>query len=117
MPVKIVFLVIILGLSLVGCRTFLSLIEPPEPPESSERSLSCDELAPQIIELTEEQEGPFSAKILKLYDIEEVEPLGYVLRCQATAKWNRIHDDGVITFYIEEDKDGDQFIGLDFPDW
>ena len=76
---------------------------------------TCDDLAPQIIELTEEQEGPFSRAVLKLYDIEEVNPTGYVLECKANAKWNK-GEEGTIKFYLEEDNDGDQFIGYEAED-
>ena len=73
---------------------------------------TCEDLSPSIIELSKENKGPFSAKILKLYNIKEndANPSGKILDCTATAKTNR-SEDVVINFFLEEDSDGDRFIG------
>lgn len=74
---------------------------------------TCEELAPRIIQLSEEREGPFTARILKFYDIEELEASGdYILKCWARAKTSRGGDSDVI-FHMTEDEDGDRFIGME----
>ena len=73
---------------------------------------SCEDLAPQIIELSKEREGPFAGRVLKFYDIVELEPTGeYILRCRARATRSRGGDANVI-FFMSEDEDGDRFIGM-----
>ena len=73
---------------------------------------TCEDLSSSIIELSKENKGPFSAKILKLYNIKEndANPSGKILDCTATAKTDR-SGDVVINFFLEEDTDGDRFIG------
>ena len=73
---------------------------------------TCDDLAPRIIELSKEKKGPFNAEILKLYDIKKnaTQNTNRVLDCIATAKTDR-SDDAAVSFYLEEDADGDRFIG------
>ena len=75
---------------------------------------TCEDLAPHIINLSEEQKWPFSAKILKLYDIKAraATNTGQKLNCTANAKMNR-GDNATIQFHLEEDSDGDQFIGYE----
>ena len=75
---------------------------------------TCEDLAPRIIELSKEKRGPFNAQILKLYDIKknDTQNTKRVLDCIATAKTDR-SDDAVISFYLEEDSDGDRFIGYE----
>ena len=70
---------------------------------------TCEDLAPEIIELSEERAGEFSPSILKLYDIREVRGTN-VLDCRATGKMSDAYD-SIISFHLEEDADGDQFIG------
>lgn len=70
---------------------------------------TCEELAPQIVELSEQDTRPFSATFLKLYDIEEIEGTRK-LECTANAKLSS-GGNSAIKFYLEEDADGDQFIG------
>ena len=77
--------------------------------------MTCDTLEPQIIELTEEQEGPFSPKILKMYELEEIKSTDYILGCKANVKWSK-GEESIIMFYLEEDKDGDRFIGYEAPE-
>ena len=74
---------------------------------------TCEDLAPGIIEMSEEKRGLFSTKILKMYDINQnASPdKNRLLECTATAKMDRGGDVG-ITFYMEEDADGDRFIGM-----
>ena len=74
---------------------------------------TCEDLAPMIIELSEDNEGPFSGRIIKLYEIDEVRGASdRVIDCKANAKWSRGGDSG-INFYMEEDSDGDRFIGYE----
>ena len=78
----------------------------------SEKS-TCKELSPRIIKLSEENQTPFSKKILKLYDIQKNEHRSEdrILDCSANAKWSR-GGNSMINFYIEKDKDGDYFYGF-----
>ena len=78
--------------------------------ETSTTIESCDDLVPRIIKLSEENEGPFSARILKLSDVEEVSRSDSELLCKGKAKLSRGGDDD-IEFHWERDEDGDQFIG------
>ena len=75
---------------------------------------TCEDLAPHIIELSEEKRGPFNAQILKFYDIKknDTQNTKRVIDCIATAKTDR-SEDAVINFYLEEDADGDRFIGYE----
>ena len=74
---------------------------------------TCEELAPRIMKLSEERESPFSGRVLKFYDMEELEATGeYTLRCRAKAKRSRGGDASVFFFYTTEDEDGDSFIGM-----
>lgn len=95
----------VLGIGLV--ILLISILSTHKP---SKVATTCEDLQSEIIELSKENRNPFSAKILKLYDIKEVPSEEYVLHCRATAKWNR-GDSSSVSFYIEEDKDGDRFIG------
>ena len=70
---------------------------------------TCEELAPHIIELSEQNADSYPGKILKMYYIREV-PGTNELDCSATAKMSR-GGDTTIRFRLEEDADGDQFIG------
>lgn len=72
---------------------------------------TCDDLAPHIIKLSEENKDPSAAKILKLYDIKknDTQNAKRVIDCIATARTDRT-DDAPISFYLEEDADGDRFI-------
>lgn len=69
---------------------------------------TCEELAPHIIELSEQNADSYPGKILKIYDIREVSGTNE-LDCSATARMSR-GGDTTIKFYIEEDADGDRFI-------
>ena len=73
---------------------------------------TCEDLAPRIIELSKEKRGPFNPQILKLYDIKknDTQNTNRPIDCIATAKTDR-SDDVVVSFYLEEDADGDRFIG------
>ena len=78
---------------------------------------TCEDLAPHIIELSKEK-GPYNAQILKFYDIRRLYDIKKnntqnaktVIDCTATAKTDRTPD-ATINFYLEEDADGDRFIG------
>ena len=72
---------------------------------------TCEGLAPQIIELSEDKATPFNPAILKLYQITTVSNTGdRFLNCTAQAKLDR-GNDRPITFYATRDADGDEFIG------
>lgn len=85
----------------VGCGLFATIPE------------TCEELAPRIVDLSEENESPSAGRILKFYDIKELDTSGeYILRCSARAALSRGGDANII-FYLQEDQDGDQFIGYE----
>ena len=72
---------------------------------------TCESLGKSVIQLSKKQQGPLSREILKLYDITTLEASGQrVLNCTATAKLNR-GEDQTVSFYLEEDSDGDLFQG------
>ena len=107
-------LVILSLLAVVACDALDSLPE------------TCEELAPNIIEMSEEHpDQVVDGRVLKLYDIEAVkagsaeatrldrrklEDELYVLRCSATARTS-IADEKIL-FYLTVDKDGDNFYGM-----
>ena len=68
---------------------------------------TCEELAPRIIELSEDDD---LVSILKLSSIRKIENTEYALECSAAAKMSR-GGDSTISFYIEQDEDGDMFYG------
>ncbi|MDE0446336.1 MAG: hypothetical protein OXH96_06640 [Spirochaetaceae bacterium] len=72
--------------------------------------LDCDTLMPRIVKLSEENEGPFAAKILKVSEVEEVSRSETLLLCRGSAKWSR-GEDSYVEFHWEKDSDGDAFIG------
>ena len=94
----------------LGAGLVILLISSLQNYNPSKARETCEDLQSDIIELSKENRNPFSAKILKLYDIKEVPSEKYVLHCEATAKWNR-GDNSSVSFYVEEDEDGDRFIG------
>ena len=61
--------------------------------------------------LTEEGTGVVTIRILKIYDdIQEIERTDSVLRCKAQGRLSN-GGDAHIEYYLEIDRDGDQFIG------
>ena len=51
---------------------------------------TCEELAPQIIDLSKKKTGPFNPSILKLYEIKTIPNTGErFLNCSAKAKMAR----------------------------
>lgn len=75
---------------------------------------TCEDLAPLIVNMTEEHKWPYSPKILKLYDIRAIAATsaGQKLSCIANARMS-YGDNATIQFHLEEDSDGDQFIGYE----
>ena len=73
---------------------------------------TCEDLAPHIVNMTEEHRWPYSPKILKLYDIRAIAATnaGQRLSCTANARMS-YGDNATVHFHLEEDSDGDQFIG------
>ena len=86
---------------------------PTATPESVTMTLDCEDerFIEGIVKLSEDSESPFQARILKLYEgSEELERTESVLRCKAEAKLSN-QTDSYIIYYVEIDRDGDQFIG------
>ena len=72
---------------------------------------TCEELAPQIVDLSEKNE-PFGGRIIKFYEIKELDASDeYILRCSARATRSRGGEADII-FYMTEDQEGDRFIGM-----
>ena len=67
-----------------------------------------------IMELTEEMsmQSALHQTIIKIYDPKEISNTGDKLTCRGKAKF-QTKKDSVIEFYVEEDKDGDRFIGFE----
>ena len=101
-------ILIIAGLS-VGLVVLAVVLEGLGVLETSPET--CEELAPEIVELSEDSGHPFSPQILKISQIETLTPTGdNILECSGLARWSR-GEDSVIQFHLEEDADGDRFIG------
>ena len=73
---------------------------------------TCKELAPDIIELSEDSKNPLQPRLIKLYDIQASEAPDdtYVLACEATATMSNGNNSWIF-FYMTKDSDGDIFIG------
>ncbi len=70
----------------------------------------CGGLVPKIIDMSESNKDPLASKILKVYNAKEVTRSNRRLECEGIARtssdgWSRV------SFHIEEDWDGDRFIG------
>ena len=91
----------------------------PEPTATSNlTTIDCNDprFTKQILELSEDNQSPFSPRILKLYsDVEELERTERVLRCKGTATLSR-GGESYITYHHEIDRDGDAFIGYEIGD-
>ena len=91
----------------------------PEPTATpSLITIDCNDprFTTQILELSEDNQNPFSPRILKLYsDVEELERTEGVLRCKGTATLSR-GGESYITYHYEIDRDGDAFIGYEIGD-
>ena len=72
----------------------------------------CGELKDRVIELSEEQQNPFSPVILKVSEIEETSRTAKRLDCYGVARLNNGGQEG-IAFHIEEDVDGDFLYGYE----
>lgn len=75
----------------------------------------CDDtLTHAIIELTEGATSTDAHKrqILKIYDPQEISRTTHKLTCRGQARFDTAERE-MIEFYIEEDEDGDRFIGFD----
>ena len=106
---KKLFKILVLGIAgLAGVVIVIGILES----DTGSPIETCEDLAPSIIEMSEEKRGVFSRRILKMYDINRNATPGKnrLLECTATAKADRGGDID-ITFYMEEDADGDRFIG------
>ena len=100
-----------LGLILLVCvvaAIFALTCSSSTPDTIADRT--CEDLQPKIVKLSEDNKNPMARTILKLYEVTEVERTEDKLTCYAVARWNR-GDDSPIEFYVEEDADGDTFIG------
>ena len=72
--------------------------------------IQCEDLVPEVIDLSKRNRNPLAQDILKIYNVSETSRTSKRLACEGTARWSR-DDDMRVTFYIEEDQDGDRFIG------
>ncbi len=103
----------------LSSATALPVTATPEPTAtSSSITIDCDDprFTKQILELSKDNQNPFSARILKLYsDVEEQERTKKVLRCKGTATLSR-GGESYITYHYEIDRDDDAFIGYEIGD-
>jgi hypothetical protein len=73
----------------------------------------CEYLVTDVIQLSQDQTNPFAQTILKIYDdMEVLSRTEKKLLCGGFAKGSR--GDSPVEFYIEEDRDGDRFIYVEF---
>ena len=70
----------------------------------------CEDLVPQVIDISEENKHPIRPSSLKIYEIKEASRSSRRLVCSGEAKTSR-GGNQPLTFYVEEDKDGAQFVG------
>ena len=72
----------------------------------------CNMLIEDIIALYEgrAKDNWGTGKLLKIYDPVEISNAGMKLSCEGLARF-QIREDTMIEFYLEEDKDGDRFVG------
>ena len=80
-----------------------------------EEEMTCEDLKPHIIKMTQEDQNPFAAKILKFYNIQKSEQkeANQVLACTGEAKTSR-GENSNIKFHLEKDSDGDYFYGYEW---
>lgn len=75
---------------------------------------SCEELAQAVIELSEEGETSFRARILKIYDPVQVSLTANRVECQGEALFsNAAGERTTLKFYEYADEDGDMFYGYE----
>ena len=104
MSKQISLLLILIMFALTSCE----LLEPTLPE-------TCEELAPDIVNLSQEQTNPLSITILKLYDIKEVTKTDSRIECIGDASIGS-GDNLAIEFQAYSDQDGDVFIGYNAAD-
>lgn len=73
---------------------------------SSSASPTCDRIAPQIVDLSEDR----LLTILKLSNVETVSTTPTLVQCRADARWSN-NSQQPVTFHWERDAVGDAFIG------
>ena len=105
--------------SALSTATASPVITIPGPTDTSNLiTIDCNDpsFTEEILELSEENQNSFSARILKLYsDAEELQRTENVLRCRSTGNLSR-GGESYITYYYEIDRDGDAFIGYEIGD-
>ncbi len=94
----------LLGIVLIVLLTGCSELSKKEISE-----MQCADLIPEIIDLSEDNDNPLAPTILKIYDVEELERTSQRIDCEGDAKWST--GEWRVAFHIEEDGDGDRFIG------
>ena len=100
MRVKWLLLVMGLAVLLTGCSQ-LSI--------KSISEIQCEDLIPEIISLSESSDNQTAPTILKVYDSQEVGRSTKRLDCEGDARLSS--GDWRISFHLEEDRDGDRFVG------
>ena len=94
-------------------RTVATDTEPAASPTTPpSRFPSCEDLGPDIIELSEKNNAPGTTRILKLYDIAEMSRTESRLECSAVALTSRNSRQNMV-FYAFIDEEGDSFIGFE----
>ncbi|MCY3784556.1 MAG: hypothetical protein OXG79_12350 [Chloroflexi bacterium] len=74
--------------------------------------VQCEDLIPDVVRISEENKHPLRPTILKVYDAKEVSRSSSRLECEGSAKTS-FGDDQPLIFYLEEDADGDRFVGYE----
>ena len=87
----------------------------PLPPITTTLDCNDEKFTKEILKLSGDNQNPLAIRILKLYSgAKETERTERVLRCKGEARLDR-GEDSYVTYYLEIDRDGDQFIWL--RDW
>ena len=87
----------------IGCNSVLGI---------EIATYSCEDLKDDVVELSEEQQNPFSPAILKISDIDERVRTATRLVCTGTARLNNGSEERIL-YHIEEDADGDFLYGYE----
>jgi hypothetical protein len=110
---KIPVLLVIIVFALTGCEALDAALDAALVASVPE---TCEKLAPDILDLSENNTNPFGIQILKLYEIEEVSKTETRLECTAVATTGGSGDRIPIKFEAYSDQDGDVFIGYNAVD-
>lgn len=74
--------------------------------------VQCDDLIADVIRISEDNKDPQQPTILKVYDAKQVSRGTRRVECEGIARTS-FGDDQPLLFWLEEDADGDRFVGYE----